>query len=79
MYQWCLYRRQAEKDGMMRAVEILNKKEIEKRAREAQKEKAREERRRRKEEEQDKQFAALREKHDAAAGSQNAKPWWKLW
>jgi cytochrome c oxidase assembly protein subunit 20 len=54
-----LYKRQAEKEGMMRAVEILNKREMEKRAREARKERMREERRVAKEREQDEQFAAL--------------------
>lgn len=59
----------------MRAVEILNQKEMEKRAREARREKAREERRVAKEQEQDAQLAALK---DAANGG-GGKPWWKVW
>lgn len=76
MYQYCHYKRQAEKEGMMRAVEILNKKEVEKKAREARKEKAREERRAKQEGEQDAKFAALKE---AEVGGGSSKPWWKIW
>ncbi|KAF2768592.1 hypothetical protein EJ03DRAFT_343917 [Teratosphaeria nubilosa] len=73
-YQYCLYKRQAEKEGMMRAVEILNAKEMEKKAREARKEKLRREKRLAKEQEQDAHFAALREAKDG-----DGKPWWKVW
>ena len=75
-YQYCLWRRQQEKEGMMRAVEVLNKKEVEKKARERQREKAREERRKFKEEEQDEQFAKLREEQGGGG-----KGWggWKFW
>ncbi|KAH9828438.1 cytochrome c oxidase protein 20, mitochondrial-like [Teratosphaeria destructans] len=73
-YQYCLYRRQAEKEGMLRAVEILNAKEMEKKAREARKEKLRSERRLAKEQEQDAQFAALQESKGGGG-----KPWWKVW
>ena len=80
MYQYCLFKRQAEKEGMMRAVEILNKKDIEKKAREAQKERQKEERRRLKEQEQETQFAALREASDVKIdGGGTAKSWWKVW
>ncbi|KAK4549164.1 hypothetical protein LTR36_007622 [Oleoguttula mirabilis] len=84
MYQYCLYQRQAEKEGMMRAVEILNKKDVEKKAREARKEKAREERRRGKDVELDAQFAALGKgkSADAASGGGDGgggKAWWKVW
>lgn len=80
MYQWCLYRRQAEKDGMMRAVEILNKKDLEKKAREQRKEAAKQERRKAKEEEQEVQFAALREAKDAKTDDGGIKkPFWKFW
>ncbi|KAK5135149.1 hypothetical protein LTR08_005535 [Meristemomyces frigidus] len=78
MYQYCLYKRQAEKQGMMRAVEILNKKDIEKRAREARKEKVREERRKNKDVELDGQLAALGEKQSASGGG-DGRPWWKVW
>lgn len=77
MYQYCLYKRQAEKEGMMRAVEILNKKDVEKRAREARKEKAREERRREKEGELEGRFEALKDKDGAGGGG--GKPWWRIW
>lgn len=72
-YQYCHYKRQAEKEGMMRAVEILNKKEIEKKAREQRKESLRQERRETKEKEQDAQYAALKEKENGG------KPWYKMW
>ena len=77
-YQYCLWRRQKEKEGMTRAMEILNKKEMEKKAREQQKSKVKEERRRLKEAEQDQQFNALREsKEKEAAGG--GKTSWKFW
>nr|POE48650.1 cytochrome c oxidase protein 20, mitochondrial [Quercus suber] len=83
MYQYCHFRRSAEKEGVMRAVEILNRKELEKKAREARKERLREERRELKDKEQDAQFAALREKAEgsgARAGENGAgKSWWKVW
>ncbi|KAI7246703.1 hypothetical protein KC343_g4222 [Hortaea werneckii] len=79
MYQFCLYKRQAEKEGMMRAVEILNKKDTEKKAREARKEKAREERRAQKETELDAQFAALNEAKPNTVSHNGGKPWWKIW
>jgi len=64
----------------MRAVEILNKKDVEKRAREARKEKAREERRKEKEQELDAQFAALNQaKPDIVSKEEGGKPWWKVW
>lgn len=74
MYQYCNHQRQREKEGMMRAVEILNKKDNEKRAREAR----REARRKAKDEEQDRQLAALK---DAQALKQegSGKSWWKPW
>jgi cytochrome c oxidase assembly protein subunit 20 len=74
MYQYCGYKRHAEKEGMMRAVEILNAKEMERRVREERKEKARAERRLAKEAEQDAQLAALNK-----AKSGDGRPWWKVW
>ncbi|WPH04120.1 Hypothetical protein R9X50_00700500 [Acrodontium crateriforme] len=73
-YQYCYYKRHAEKEGMMRAVEILQKKDEQKRARELHREKMKEQRRELKEKEQDAQFAALHAK-DGSSG----KPWWKVW
>ena len=60
---------------MMRAVEILNKKEVDRKARESRKEKVREERRLAKDKEQDSQLAALSQKQAGDSG----KPWWKVW
>ncbi|CAK4033592.1 related to COX20 In the maturation and assembly of cytochrome oxidase involved [Lecanosticta acicola] len=73
MYQYCLHRRQAEKEGMTRAMEILNRKEVERKAREQRKEKMREERRAAKEEEQDEKLRQLKAK------SEGGKSWWKVW
>jgi len=75
MYQYCHYKRQAEKEGMMRAVEILNKKEVERKARDSRKEKAREERRLAKDKEQDSQLAKLNEAQQSSSG----KSWWRVW
>ena len=81
MYQYCFYKRHAEKEGMMRAVEIMNKTDLEKRARQARKEKVKEERRKNKDVELDGQLAALSEKKSAsgAMGGVDARPWWKVW
>lgn len=65
---------------MMRAVEILNKKEEQKKAREVYKEKQREERRKQKDEELNDQYAKLREAKDAKSDEGGiSKPWWKKW
>jgi cytochrome c oxidase assembly protein subunit 20 len=67
-----------EKEGMTRAMEILSKKDMEKKAREARREKIREERRKNKDQEQDAQIAALAEaKQTKDVG--NGKSWWKVW
>lgn len=80
-YQVCMYRRQREKEGMQRAVEILNRKEMEKKAREGQRERAREERRRVKEQEQEEQFRALsgQKKAEGDGGSGGGWGSWKFW
>ena len=62
---------------MMRAVEILNKKDVEKKAREAAKERQKEERRKLKEAELDAQYNKLREAKTEGGGT--SKPWWKVW
>jgi cytochrome c oxidase assembly protein subunit 20 len=72
MYQYCQYRRQAEKAGMTRAVEILHKKELEKQARAQRKAKLIEERREAKDKEQDVALANLQAKSEG-------RPWWKVW
>ena len=66
---------------MMRAVEIMNKTDVEKRARQARKEKVKEERRKNKDVELDGQLAALGEKKNAngSTGGVDARPWWKVW
>lgn len=65
---------------MMRAVEILNRKEVEKKAREAYKEKQKEERRELKEKELNEQYAKLREAKDARSDDGGIqRPWWKVW
>lgn len=80
MYQVCQYSRAKERDGMMRAVEILNQKEEQKKAREAYKEKQREERRKLKDAELDQQYAKLRGSSGAGSdGASGSKPWWKVW
>lgn len=78
MYQYCQYKRQMEKEGMTRAMEILSRKDMEKKAKEARREKVREERRKAKEQEQDTQFAALKEAQEAKNGGEG-KSWWKPW
>jgi cytochrome c oxidase assembly protein subunit 20 len=56
-------------------MEILSKKDMEKKAREARREKMREDRRKAKDQEQDAQLAALAEAKEANGG----KSWWKPW
>ncbi|CAK1359450.1 hypothetical protein CB0940_05657 [Cercospora beticola] len=72
MYQYCLYQRQSEKEGMIRAMEILDKKRLEKQMREERKQKLREERRAAKEKELDAQY-------QAASDKQDGKAWYKFW
>ena len=79
MYQYCMYKRTAEREGMMRAVEIMNNKDVEKKAREALKEKQKGDRRAAKEKEQDAQFSALHAKANAGSGASGVRPWWKVW
>ncbi|KAK5697797.1 hypothetical protein LTR17_023799 [Elasticomyces elasticus] len=85
--------RQAEKDGMMRVIDVMNKKDIERKAREQRKEKVREERRRGKDEELDSRIAALSNKSEGIVGAASGtikeggvgdgggggRPWWKVW
>ena len=77
-YQYCQFKRQAEKDGMNRVMEIMNNKDIEKKAREARRDKAREERRLAKDQEQDAQLATMKEAQ-AANTNGGGKAWWKVW
>lgn len=64
---------------MTRAMEILSKKDMEKKAREARRDKMREERRKAKDQEQDQQFAALAEAKEVKEGGNAGKSWWKPW
>ncbi|KAK3619687.1 hypothetical protein LTR22_025896 [Elasticomyces elasticus] len=89
MYQYCLYRRQAEKDGMMRVIDVMNKKDIERKAREQRKERVKQERRLNKDEELDGRIAAMGGKREGAPavggdggggdGGGGGRPWWKVW
>ena len=74
LYTYCDYKRRASKDGMMRAVEIMNKNAIEKEAQRARKQKEREQQRQEKDRELDARYAAARE----SSGS-SGKSWWKFW
>ena len=60
---------------MKRAMEIIDRKQIERKQKEARMERARELRRQKKEEEDQVKFAELREK----ATSTGEKPWYKVW
>lgn len=72
LYQYCLMRRQAEKEGMTRVMEIMNKKQAEKQAREKRQAQLREERREAKDKELDAQYKAASDKADG-------KAWYKFW
>jgi len=61
---------------MNRVMEIMNRKDVEKKARDARREKLREDRREAKEKEQDAQFAALK---DTQVAKTDGKSWWKVW
>ncbi|QIX00579.1 hypothetical protein AMS68_006096 [Peltaster fructicola] len=74
-YQYCQYRRHAEKEGMLRAVEVINRKEIERKAREARRDQVKSERRKAKDEEQDSQLTALKEAETKKEGRSSWK-WW---
>jgi len=78
-YQYCQYKRQQEKDGMNRVMEVMNKKDMEKRARDARRERAKEERREAKDKEQDAQLSALKEASVPNTVGGSGKSWWKPW
>ena len=81
MYQYCNFQRVAEKEGMKRAMEIIDRKQVERKQKEARMERARELRRQKKEEEQDEQFAKLASEKGGATGqgSESGKAWYKVW
>ncbi|KAL1303351.1 hypothetical protein AAFC00_006748 [Neodothiora populina] len=74
MYQYCQYQRRAEKEGMKRAIEIIDRKGLERKQKEARMERARELRRQKKEEEEQAVYAKLNADKEAAG-----KSWWKVW
>ena len=76
MYQYCQYQRLAEKEGMKAAMEIIDRKQIERKQKEARMERARELRRQKKEEEDSKTFAEL---HSSNATDPQSKSSWKFW
>lgn len=73
LYNYCLYKRQAEKQGMIRAMQILDTKRLEKQAREERKAALREERRIAKEKELELQYQATSDKQGGG------RAWYKLW
>jgi cytochrome c oxidase assembly protein subunit 20 len=80
MYQYCQYKRLAEKEGMTRAMEIIDRKQVERKQKEARLDRARELRRQKKEEEDAQKFADLNSGNvtpGAAAESKSSS--WKLW
>ncbi|KAK4934176.1 hypothetical protein LTR28_010836, partial [Elasticomyces elasticus] len=66
--------RQYEKEGMKRAVEIMNRRDLDKKQREAKMERARELRRQKKEE-QDR----LAEEQSREEERKRNRSWWKVW
>lgn len=74
MYQYCQYQRVAEKEGMKRAIEIIDRKGLERKQKEARMERARELRRQKKEEEEQATYARLKEEE-----SSSSKSWYKVW
>ena len=77
MYQYCQFQREAEKQGMKRAIEIIDRKQLERKQKEARMERARELRRQKKEEEDNKKFSEL---HENASEEQSpSKSWYKIW
>ncbi|THZ55791.1 hypothetical protein D6C86_08329 [Aureobasidium pullulans] len=78
MYQYCQYKRLAEKEGMTRAMEIIDRKQIERKQKEARMERARELRRQKKEEDDSKKFAELNP-GNTTPGDTKPSSSWKLW
>lgn len=76
MYQYCQFQRVAEKEGMTRAMEIIDRKQIERKQKEARMERARELRRQKKEEEDAKKFGEL---HSSNVTVDQPKSSWKFW
>ncbi|KAI4751014.1 hypothetical protein E4T52_16438 [Aureobasidium sp. EXF-3400] len=80
MYQYCQYKRMAEKEGMTRAMEIIDRKQVERKQKEARLERARELRRQKKEQEDAQKFAELNSGNVTPGASAEPKSSsWKLW
>jgi cytochrome c oxidase assembly protein subunit 20 len=80
MYQYCQYKRRAEKEGMTRAMEIIDRKQIERKQKEARMERARELRRQKKEAEDESKFAQLNAGNFVPGeSSSSSSSWWKFW
>jgi cytochrome c oxidase assembly protein subunit 20 len=77
MYQYCQYKRLAEKEGMTRAMEIIDRKQVERKQKEARLERARELRRQKKEEEDNQKFADLNSGNVTPGEPKPSS--WKLW
>lgn len=73
MYQYCQYQRRAEKEGMKRAIEIIDRKQLERRQKEARMDRARELRRQKKEQEEQATYSKLQ------GAEEQGKPWYKPW
>ncbi|KAF2155164.1 hypothetical protein K461DRAFT_292047 [Myriangium duriaei CBS 260.36] len=78
MYQYCTQQRKAEREGMKQAMEIIDRKSIERKQKEQRMERARELRRQKKEEEDQEAFAKLRVEKEQSPQAQQ-KSWWKVW
>ncbi|KAH0285499.1 hypothetical protein KCU62_g7466, partial [Aureobasidium sp. EXF-3399] len=80
MYQYCQYKRMAEKEGMTRAMEIIDRKQVERKQKEARLERARELRRQKKEQEDSQKFAELNAGNTTPGAAEQPKSSsWKLW
>ena len=80
MYQYCQYKRMAEKEGMTRAMEIIDRKQVERKQKEARLERARELRRQKKEQEDNQKFAELNAGNATPGAAEQPKSSsWKLW
>ncbi|KAI5196386.1 hypothetical protein E4T42_08901 [Aureobasidium subglaciale] len=77
MYQYCQHKRLAEKEGMTRAMEIIDRKQVERKQKEARLERARELRRQKKEQEDNQKFADLNSGNVTPGEPKPSS--WKLW
>jgi len=64
---------------MQRAMEIIDRKQIERKQKEARMERAKELRRQKKDEEHEQHFAKLRDEKTPTSPSGSDKPWYKVW